>query len=332
MSSSKKKAHIDLAFQSQTLPETLDRRFTYEPLMSAHPEGVFKPFQFLGKTMRIPVWVSSMTGGTDAALTINRNLARACNEFGMGMGLGSCRLLLEDNKNPEHFYLRKYIGPDAPFYANLGIVQIEKALEDNTVDRISGMIKELETDGLIIHVNPLQELLQPEGDRLHNPPIDTIRELLRQVDFPVIVKEVGQGMGPESLKQLAALPLQAIEFAAFGGTNFARLELQRSDPQRQEMLQPISFVGNDASEMLETINNLVDTHSDIKTRELIISGGIRTFLDGYYFIRKSRLPAIYGQASMFLKYARDDYDTLKQFIEYQIKGLEIAYSYLSINE
>ena len=109
MSSQKKKAHIDLAFKSQTGIETLDRRFTYEPLLNPHPSGVFKPFPFLGKTMRVPVWVSSMTGGTDAALTINRNLARACREFGMGMGLGSCRVLLEDNMNPEHFYLRKYI-------------------------------------------------------------------------------------------------------------------------------------------------------------------------------------------------------------------------------
>ena len=332
MSSQKKKAHIDLAFKSQTGIETLDRRFTYEPLLNPHPSGVFKPFPFLGKTMRVPVWVSSMTGGTDAALTINRNLARACREFGMGMGLGSCRVLLEDNMNPEHFYLRKYIGEEAPFYANLGIVQIEKALENKSVDRITEMVGKLEADGLIIHVNPLQELLQPEGDTLKHAPVETIREFLNQVNYPVIVKEVGQGMGPESLRQLAAMPLQAIEFAAYGGTNFASLELLRSDPQRQEMLQPISFAGNDAAEMLDSINHLVEEGDNLKVRELIISGGIKTFLDGYYFIRKSRLPAIYGQASMFLKYARDDYDTLKQFVEYQVKGLEIAYSYLTLNE
>jgi isopentenyl-diphosphate delta-isomerase len=332
MSSQKKKAHIDLAFHSQTGPDTLDRRFRYEPLLNPHPEGIIKPFGFLGKTMRVPIWVSSMTGGTDAALTINRNLARACQEFGMGMGLGSCRMLLEDNLHPEHFFLRKYIGKEAPFYANLGIVQIEKAVEEHTVDKINRMIDELEADGLIIHVNPLQEILQPEGDRLRYQPIDTITEFLNHVRYPVIVKEVGQGMGPESLRRLAALPLQAIEFAAYGGTNFARLELTRSDPQRQEMLEPISFVGNDASEMLNTINDLADNHNDIKVKELIISGGLKTFLDGYYYIQKSKLPAIYGQASQFLKYARDDYDTLKQFVEYQIKGLEIAYSYLALNE
>jgi len=332
MSSQKKKAHIDLAFHSQTGTETRDSRFHYEPLLNPHPDGIIKPFRFLGKTMRVPIWVSSMTGGTDAALTINRNLARACQEFGMGMGLGSCRMLLEDNSHPEHFYLRKFIGNEAPFYANLGIVQIEKAIEEHTVGKINRMIADLEADGIIIHVNPLQEILQPEGDRLRYQPIDTITEFLNHIDYPVIVKEVGQGMGPESLSRLAALPLQAIEFAAYGGTNFARLELARSDPQRQEMLEPISFVGNDAAEMLETINQLVISNFDIKVKELIISGGLKTFLDGYYFIKKSRLPAIYGQASQFLKYARDDYETLRQFVEYQIRGLEIAYSYLTINE
>lgn len=332
MSAEKKKAHIDLALQSQTFRETRDMRFNYEPMLSAHPQGILKPFPFLGKTMRVPIWISSMTGGTEAAMLINRNLARVCNEFGMGMGLGSCRILLEDNQFPEHFFLRKYIGDEVPFYANLGIVQIEKALTNKSVDRISEMVYKLEADGLIIHVNPLQEWLQPEGEVLHGRPVDLIRDFIEQVDFRVIVKEVGQGMGPESIAQLMALPLEAIEFAAFGGTNFAKLELQRSSQAVQQMLEPLSLIGNDSFDMIHAVNSLVEQKKKLAVKQIIISGGIKNFLDGYYFIRKSRVPAIYGQASMFLRYAREDYETLREFTAHQIRGLEVAYAYLTLKE
>lgn len=332
MSAEKKKAHIDLALQSQTSRDTRDKRFNYEPLLSAHPQGILKPFPFLGKTMRVPIWISSMTGGTEASMLINRNLARVCNEFGLGMGLGSCRILLEDNQFPDHFFLRKYIGYEVPFYANLGIVQIEKSLTNNSVDRISEIIYKLEADGLIIHVNPLQEWLQPEGEVLHRKPIDLIKEFIELVDFRVIVKEVGQGMGPESLRQLIALPLEAIEFGAYGGTNFAKLELRRSSLAIQQMLGPLSLIGNDTFDMMEWVNRLIDEKKELPVKQVIISGGIKNFLDGYYFIRKSHVPAIYGQASMFLRYAREDYETLREFTLNQIRGLEVAYAYLTLKE
>lgn len=332
MSSEKKKAHIDLALQSQTLRDTRDTRFNYEPMLSAHPEEILKPFQFLGKTMRVPIWISSMTGGTEAAMLINRNLARVCNEFGLGMGLGSCRILLEDNQYHEHFFLRQYIGQEVPFYANLGIVQIEKSLVNHTVDRIAEMVYKLEADGLIIHVNPLQEWLQPEGEVLHHRPIDLIKEFISQVDFRVIVKEVGQGFGPASLRQLMSLPLEAIEFAAYGGTNFAKLELQRSSHAIREMMEPLSLIGNDTFDMMDSLNALVDEQVDFPVKQVIVSGGIKNFLDGYYFISKSKVPSIYGQASMFLRYAREDYETLREFTINQIKGLEIAFAYLKLKE
>jgi len=332
MSAEKKKAHLDYTFRSQTGRDIRDTRFNYEPLMSAHPERSVKPFPFLGKTMMQPIWISSMTGGTEEALHINRNLARVCNEFGLGMGLGSCRILLEDKKFPEHFMLRKIIGNESPLYANLGIVQIEKALENNSVARISEMIDKLGADGLIIHINPLQELLQPEGEVLHHRPIDLLKEFIGQADFRLIVKEVGQGMGPVSLRQIMSLPLEAIDFAAFGGTNFAKLELQRAGEISGEVLTPLSLVGNDAYNMMDTLRRIVDENQDLPVRQVIISGGIQNFLDGFYFIRRSPVPAIYGQASMFLKYARKDYETLRDFTRQQIRGLEIANAYLTLKE
>ena len=326
----RKKDHIDLAFRSRTAGETIDRRFDYEPILASHPVDDLKPFPFLGKTMNAPLWISSMTGGTGSARHINQNLARACGEFGLGMGLGSCRPLLDDDAFFEDFNLRDLIGDQSPFFANLGIAQVEKALEQKWTDRIVHLVERLKADGLIIHVNPLQEWLQPEGDRISVPPLETLQAFLEKTDLRVIVKEVGQGMGPGSLKALLELPLAAIEFAAFGGTNFAKLEMLRATDTLQEFFGPLAAIGHDAEEMMQMVNDHIGAGNTIHCQHIIISGGIRNFLDGHYLIKMSKLPAIYGQASSFLKYANESYDLLRDFVASQIKGLRLAEAYLKL--
>jgi isopentenyl-diphosphate delta-isomerase len=327
----RKKDHIELAFKSQTSLPEMDSRFHYEPMFNAHPSGGLGPFPILGKVQRVPIWVSSMTGGARLAGTINRNLAMACKEFGMGMGLGSCRIILDDDTYFEDFNLRRIIGDDLPFWANLGIAQIEELVSRNQIGKATSLVEKLQADGLIIHVNPMQEWFQPEGDILNEPPLETIRNFLDRFPMPVIVKEVGQGMGPESLRALLRLPLQAIEFAAFGGTNFARVELLRDERASQAIFEPLSLVGEDAGSMVDHVNRIVSQEKP-ECSELIISGGIRNFLDGYYMIKKSSLPAVYGMASAFLRHAREDYEQLRNFVHAQVRGLEIAYAYLSIRE
>ena len=327
----RKKDHIHLALDSQIPQDLKDRRFDYEPLYSPHPDE-YPPVEFLGKKLRMPIWVSSMTGGTVQAGTINHNLAQACREFGTGMGLGSCRIIMEDDSYFKDFDVRSIIGDDLPLYANLGVAQIEKTLASGEIDRVRILLDKLQADGLIVHVNPLQEWMQPEGDRYRVPPLDTIGELIQKADFPVIVKEVGQGMGPESLKTLMKLLLEAIELAAFGGTNFIRMELRRDNTGEKNLLAPLSFVGHDAEEMTRMVNHIVDTETDIQCRQLIISGGIQTFLDGYYLINLSKIPAIYGQASSLLKYACRDYESLHVYLSRQLEGLKLAQAYLRIKE
>jgi isopentenyl-diphosphate delta-isomerase len=138
-------------------------------------------------------------------------------------------------------------------------------------------------------------------------------------------------MGPDSLRELLQLPLQAIEFAAFGGTNFARVELQRDEASERALFEPLSTIGEVAGDMLGYVNRIVESQSTV-CKEVIISGGIRSFLDGYYLIRKSKLPALYGMASSFLKHAMEEYEPLRTFVQAQIKGLEMAYAYLTIRE
>ena len=329
----RKEDHIELAFRSQIDRLQLDERFDYEPLLAAHPRpNSLAAHSFAGKQLRAPLWVSSMTGGTQKAHTINHNLARAVGEFGLGMGLGSCRSLLYDDARFEDFNVRPVAGSDVPLFANLGIAQVETLLEEGQTERITQLITALELDGLIVHVNPLQEWLQPEGDRFRQPPIRTVRALLAALPaVPLVVKEVGQGMGPKSLTALLQLPLLAVDTAANGGTNFSKLELYRSDEVAQTAYAGLAAIGHAAADMVQMVNQIVgDPAAAIRCEQLIVSGGVPGFLDGYYLTEISRLPAIYGQASAFLRYARADYATLQRYVASQLRGLELARAYLSV--
>lgn len=337
---SRKEDHIELAFRSQVGAMEIDRRFDYEPLLAAHPlPGSLPAVPFAGKVMKAPLWVSSMTGGTEKAYTINQNLAQACAEFGLGMGLGSCRPLLYGRERLKDFDIRPLTGDDVPLFANLGVAQVQEIADAGRMEDIRQMCDLLRVDGLILHVNPLQEAMQPEGDKFPVPPIETVRETLRALPgLAVIVKEVGQGIGPRSLAALLELPLLAIDTAANGGTNFSKLELYRADDLSRGAYGPIVRVGHTADEMVSMINGLVARPQvqgevkqqgiDVRCEHLIISGGLQNFLDGYYLTKKSVLPAVYGQASAFLRYAREDYATLQRYVGTQIRGLELAEAYL----
>jgi isopentenyl-diphosphate Delta-isomerase len=316
--SERKKDHIDLAFKSKVSAFEIDQRFYYEPILAAHPhDDIDLGLTFLGKTFKAPIWVSSMTGGTSLARIINKNLAIACGEFGLGMGLGSCRQLLHSDEFLEDFNVRKYMV-NQPLYINLGIAQIEQLLDAG------------QTNKIIIHVNPMQEWLQPEGDRFMYAPMETVKRMLDKADYKIIVKEVGQGMGPKSIKSLLSLPIEALDFAANGGTNFALLEILRSSEIKKDNYHKLANIGHSAEEMISFANQIYqESPASVLCKQIIVSGGVSDFLDGYYHIQKSTLPMIYGQASGFLKYAMDSYETLQNYVDLQIKGLSLAKTFLT---
>ena len=336
--------HLDLASHSQSTSFDHDRRFDYEPMLSAHPPSPSKqetpPFTFLGKEMGAPLWISSMTGGTKRAFHINENLARVCAEFKLGLGLGSCRSLLESKHHLPQFNWRSLLV-GRPFYANLGLAQVEQLLMAKQKERIVALVEQLSADGLIVHVNPLQEWFQREGDRFKRPPLETIRELLESVSFKVIVKEVGQGFGPRSLKALLELPLAAIDFAAFGGTNFSKLEMLREEGEGKEREKkqaafPLGHVGHTAEEMVSWVLALLqgEDRREEKCRDFIVSGGVKSFLDGLYFKKRLEqikgVQAVYGQAKALLERACGPYDDLRSFVATQIEGWFLAECYLHL--
>lgn len=331
MASDRKLEHIKLAFESQTSLEEQDLRFIYEPMLSAHPVNPDLSVFFLGKTMRTPIWVSSMTGGTKIAGQINRNIARACRKFGMGMGLGSCRSILNEKTHLSDFDLRDEIGDEQPFWANLGIAQVEELLHLNNVQAIDRLVSELRADGLMVHVNPMQEWFQTEGNRLKQSPLETIRQLLAETGVRIIVKEVGQGFGPESMSELLKLPLEAVEFGAYGGTNFTRLEMLRTSPPKYDDGFPFAFIGQTANQMVDSVNHFLRENTQPACRQIIISGGIQHALDGYYLTSKCQLPSVFGMASGVLRHATESYESLEAFLESQVQMLSLAKAYLKIN-
>lgn len=327
-SSSRKLDHIQLAFESQIMHS--DSRFYYEPLLSPHPSDNLPLVEIAGRVMKAPIWISSMTGGAEKAATINQLLAEVAAEYGLGMGLGSCRPVLEGTPFAADFKVRKYIK-NQPLFANLGIAQIEELIALGKLDLLNKMVGDLEADGLIIHVNPLQEWCQPEGDRFRFSSLDTIKRVIEVLNSAIIVKEVGQGFGPVSLSALAALPLEALDYGAFGGTNFSKLENLRRDDLEQEWLAPLQFVGHTAEEMTGWVNaTLKNNPQNFQCKHIIVSGGISNFLDGYYHLRKLAVSSVYAQASPFLKMALLGEDKLNNFVKHQVEGLKMAYAFLTV--
>jgi isopentenyl-diphosphate delta-isomerase len=179
----------------------------------------------LGARLSAPLLVSSMTGGTERARVVNSRLARAAAGHGIGMALGSGRALLS---NPS--LLPTYRTGDRPplLLGNLGAVQLRLGLGPADAERL---VDVLGADGLVLHLNPLQEAIQPEGETQFGGLLDRIAEVVERLrPRPVVVKEVGFGLGPEDVAQLAAVGVAAVDVAGAGGTNWASVEGQR-DPR-----------------------------------------------------------------------------------------------------
>jgi isopentenyl-diphosphate delta-isomerase len=322
----RKSDHINLTDRSRTLPSSVDLRFNYEPLFFKHPtsESNWKT-NFIGFDFNYPLWVSSMTGGTQKAQTINTNLAKLVGEFKLGMGLGSCRSLLESKDRLDDFKVRKYLGIQ-PLFANIGCAQLAELVLNNNLHKISELVNLLEADGLVIHLNPLQEWFQPGGDRYLMTPIQVLETVFEKVKFPIIIKEVGQGMGPETLKALLNMPLAAIEFGAYGGTNFSQLESLRST-EGIELKKPFINVGHTASEMIDILNSLPRTD-----KQFIISGGVQSVLDGYELKMKLEATSVIGMASAFLNPAQQSYTALQEYFIKLKESLIVARDLLTIKK
>jgi isopentenyl-diphosphate delta-isomerase len=329
VSENRKSDHIKLSFQSIPSTQINLGGLAYEPIFSAHPETGSASKKFLDKNFGLPLWVSSMTGGTEKAKLINTNLAKACGEFKLGMGLGSCRCLLEDDSRLKDFDVKKYMG-EMPLYTNLGIAQLEQLILADKLNLVIELNAKLKADGLIIHVNPLQEWAQPEGDRYTRPPIETIMRVIDAVKCPIIVKEVGQGFGPKSLESLLKLPLRAIELAGFGGTNFTMLEqarLSAADSGTLPVNSHFAHIGHTVEDMIKNLNKLLKpgVNDDI---EIIISGGVNNCVQAHVLMESLKFNNVVGMAGSLLKHSMGEYEELQTYVKELGEGIELAKAFL----
>jgi len=320
----RKAEHIHLAFKSQMDNILADNRFYYEPLFGFHQNNVDFSTSICGIQLQFPLWISSMTGGTQIAKNINIRLAKIAAKHKLAMGLGSCRVILENDKNFKDFDVRKHIK-DQPLFANIGIHQLAEIIKNKQSKKINDLISKLECNGLIIHINPLQEWLQPNGDRFFEAPIDTLLKAIYLFNFPIIVKEVGQGFGKKSIETLLELPFEAIELAGYGGTNFTKLESLRN---KNETQMDAALIGHHCNEMITWINAF--PKEKIKAKSIIYSGGINSFLDAYYLYRKSNINPLIGQGSAMLKMALISEKKLDEYVCEFIESFRMCSQFLQV--
>lgn len=203
---------------------------------SAMPEVSLKEIstktKFLGMEFEFPFLISSMTGGTREGAIINENVARAAEEKGIGMGLGSQRAVLEKESVAHTFSLRKF-APTIPIFANIGAVQLNYGV---TSDDCIRLVDIAEANGLIFHLNPLQEALQPEGDTDFSDLLIKIEAVCKTISVPVIVKEVGWGISADIAEKLISVGVAAIDVAGSGGTSWSQVEMYRSKDEHQRRI------------------------------------------------------------------------------------------------
>ncbi|QMS91050.1 type 2 isopentenyl-diphosphate Delta-isomerase [Nostoc edaphicum CCNP1411] len=257
--------------QSHQITNGLERyRFTHSCLPELNHNDIDVSTTFLGKHLGAPLLISSMTGGTEQAAMINQRLAQVAQHYKIAMGVGSQRVAVEKPQVADTFAVRKY-APDVLLFANLGAVQLNYKYG---LDECLRVVDILEADALILHINPLQECIQPKGDTNFRGLIDKISDLCSKLPVPVIAKEVGNGISAAIAQKLIAAGVAAIDVAGAGGTSWAKVESERAEnPLQRRLGMTFADWGLPTAECITTIRAIAP---DVP---LIASGGLRHGLD-----------------------------------------------------
>lgn len=239
----------------------------YRALPELDPDDVDLTRTFLGRRLRAPLLIGAMTGGEERARAINRNLAVAAQRLGLGMMLGSQRVMLERPAARASFEVRD-VAPDVLLIGNLGAAQL---LRGYGVAEARRAVAEVGADALAFHANPLQEALQPGGDVRWRGVTARLAAVVPEVGVPVVLKEVGHGIGAEVARSVAAVGFAAIDVAGAGGTSWARVEalLRDGEVRRPDLVEW----------GLPTVDALREVGAALPGLPLIASGGVRSGLD-----------------------------------------------------
>jgi isopentenyl-diphosphate Delta-isomerase len=267
----RKRRHIDVclteAVEYQTVTTGLERyRLPYNALTQTDLDSVDLATEFLGSRLRAPVLIGSMTGGAELSATINGNLAAAAQQLGIGMMLGSQRIMLDNGSASASFRIRD-VAPDVLLIGNIGLAQ----LNDMVVPDLVKALDHVGANALAVHTNPLQEAMQHKGDTDFSGSITRLRDIAASIGYPVILKEVGHGIGAAAAAELVDCPIAAVDVAGAGGTSWARVEqFVRYGEIRFPAL---------AEWGIPTAQALLEVRHTLPDVPLVASGGIRSGMD-----------------------------------------------------
>lgn len=270
----RKKEHVVITSEDRakyTKTTGLERYdFIHNALPEVNLSDVSLATTFLDRTFGMPLFISSMTGGYKDGTAINELIAEICSEYNLPMGVGSQRAMLEDPEQIDSFRVAREVDSDLFIASNIGGCQLIHA---KAIDDVKRCIEAIEADALIIHLNPLQELLQPEGDRSFKGIAEGIDSIVNSLDLPVIVKETGAGLSKSVIDHLDAMGVSVVDVAGAGGTSWGKVENLRIKDE-SERLTVFDDWGIPLTDILESVPLPAE-----RNYEVIASGGIRISLD-----------------------------------------------------
>jgi isopentenyl-diphosphate delta-isomerase len=316
--------HVSIALgQDVSAPQRAnwgDIQFVHQALPEVDLDEIDTSVSFLGHTLRYPIFISSMTGGHPDVTSINANLARAAQQYGLALGVGSQRAAIVNPDVSGSYAVTREQAPDAFLIANIGAPQLIRQARHAafTFEQVQRAIEMIGANALAVHMNSLQEAAQPEGDRRAAGEAAALKQLTAQLELPVIAKETGAGICREQALLLRDCGVSAIDVGGAGGSSMSAMEAARSASRGDERTHAIGQLYRDWG--IATPISVVEAGT--AQLPLIATGGVRSGLD---MARALALGAtLVGIGFPFLKAASQGYDAVCELLETTIAELKVA--------
>ena len=286
--SSRKQEHVeltigrDVSFQTKT-PGFERWEFQHNALPELDFSDVDPSTKFLGKPLSLPFLISSMTGGYEDAVRINRQLAEVCAEKRLAMGVGSQRQAMGETTFHRSFSVVREVAPDIPVFGNIGAAEVAKLKDISPILSLAELIK---ADGFAVHLNPLQEFLQPEGNPEFRGVLKGIEMLAKQLPIPLIVKEIGAGISLSVARTLVDSGVTIIDVAGAGGTSWAGVEILRRSKTKGKRSTPAGETRSLSQAFwdwgiptVDSLRQVCSLKTQVPSLTVIASGGVTNGLD-----------------------------------------------------
>lgn len=314
----RKADHIKINLEQDVrsgLTSGLERyHFIHEGLPELDLETIDTTLNLFGKKLNAPILISSMTGGTEEAKSINQHLAEAAQTVGVAMGVGSQRAALENPDLAGTFSITRKVAPNILLFANLGAVQLNYGYG---IDQCRLAVDMVLADALILHLNPLQEAVQADGDTNFAGLAKKIEKVCKIIEVPVIVKEVGWGISERTAKILGDCGVSAIDVAGAGGTSWSQVEMHRAPDEFTRQIAA-TFVGWG----IPTAESILNVKKAVPELNIFASGGLK---DGLDIAKCIALGAtLGGMAGQFLKAAAASTDKAVEMVKLTQREIQVA--------